>query len=135
MTAPTIGMNAPRKTSTATGIASGHAEQEGAEADADRVDGRDEQLGAGVVDDRHPSVARPRRRPRDAPLREQPGRPAPDAGAVGEQAQQDEEGEHGAGGDVADGRADRECARQQELGLLLDEAPALRQEVVDLGRA
>ena len=60
--------------------------------------------------------------------------PAPDPAAVGEEAEQDEDREHRAGRDVADGRPEREGARPQQLGLRLDEFPSLREQVVDLLR-
>ena len=97
------------------GIGERHAEEEGAEPDADRVDRRDEQLGARVVDDGDPAGAAGAVDGGPRLLREQPRRPAPDAAAVGEDAQQDEQGQHRAGRDVAERRADRERARQQQL--------------------
>ena len=71
----------------------GHAEQERAEPDADGVDRGDEQLGARVVDDGDPAVARGAVDGGARGAREQPHRPAPDPGAVGEDAQEDEQGQ------------------------------------------
>jgi hypothetical protein len=48
--APTIGMNAPRKTTTASGSASGTPQDGGADADTRRVHQRDRERGADVAD-------------------------------------------------------------------------------------
>eukprot|EP01136_Pigoraptor_vietnamica_P012154 Opistho-1_new@51779 len=109
-----------------------HLQQERPESDADRIDRRDEQLRARVVHDRGPAVAGRSVDGRLRHAREDPEGPPPDACAVGEETDQDEQRQHGARGDVADGGPDRQGAGPQHLRLLVEEVESLLQVVRDL---
>ncbi|VXC00585.1 conserved hypothetical protein [Microbacterium sp. 8M] len=109
-----------------------HAEQEGAQADAEGVDERHEHLRAGVVDHGRPAVARGGVDGAARVPREELHGPRPDPAAVGEHAEQDEQGQHGAGGDMAEGRADRDRARLEQLALFAEELRPLVEQIRDL---
>ena len=60
-------------------------EDEGADADADRVDGGDDRLGLDIGADRVEPVAEGRVDPVDDLVRQQPDEPVPDPAAIGEE--------------------------------------------------
>ena len=143
--APTIGMNAPMKTMTASGQRERHAQDGEADADAGGVDEGDDGRAAHVAAERLHRGGADALSALEAAAAERTQEERPDAVAVLEEEEQHDDGEQRAGdelggdGDAGDG-AGPELAAGEEVGdavleavelVLVDRQRAALQEVAD----
>ena len=123
--APTIGTNAPRNTSAASGNANGTPQDHQRQADADRVDERHQHGGPHVRDQRGPGRLARRRPPGPAAASgQQPHQEAPDPPAVAQEEERREEHQQRAGEHLEHGgRGGRRSSLVSDCGVVVRASP------------